>query len=521
MTSSRPKPVVLCILDGWGERVDAPDNAISCGHTPTWDAMVNKYPRSRLDASAQEVGLPDGQMGNSEVGHMNLGAGRVVLQELPKIDKAVRENTIKDRERLQAFVTSLKASGGTCHLLGLLSPGGVHSHQNHMAALAKVLDDEGIPVRVHGFLDGRDMPPKNAASDVAAFEANIAVLKDCQIGTVSGRYFALDRDNRWDRVQQSYDCMVSAEGNDFNSAAEAIADAYASDTTDEFVLPAVLGGYGGMNDGDGVLMANFRADRAREILAALCDPDFDGFVRSKTIAFAAQLGMVEYSNAHAAYMDAIFPPSTLSNILGEVVANAGLKQLRIAETEKYAHVTFFLNGGREAVFGGEDRILVPSPKVATYDLQPEMSAPEVTDNLVSAISSGTYDLIIVNYANGDMVGHTGVLEAARKAAVTIDQSLDALEQAVKAAGGVMLVTADHGNCEQMYDPENHGPHTQHTMNPVPFIMVNPPDYVSGLQEGRLADVAPTILRLMELPQPAEMTGQSLIKEKHAETAAAE
>ncbi len=521
MTSSRPRPVVLCILDGWGERTSAPDNAISGAHTPTWDAMVANYPRSRLDASALEVGLPDGQMGNSEVGHMNLGAGRVVLQELPKIDKAVRENTIKDVENVKAFVSALKASGGTCHLLGLLSPGGVHSHQNHIAALAKVLDDEGIPVRVHGFLDGRDMPPKNAATDVAVFESTIAVLKDCQLSTVSGRYYALDRDNRWDRVQKSYDCMVSASGNAFNRASEAVANAYATDITDEFVMPAVLGGYEGMNNGDGVLMANFRADRAREILAALCDPAFDEFERSKTIRFAAQLGMVQYSTAHAAYMDAIFPPSSLSNILGELVADAGLKQLRIAETEKYAHVTFFFNGGREAVFEGEDRILIPSPQVATYDLQPEMSAPEVTENLVSAISSGKYDLIIVNYANGDMVGHTGVLEAARKAAVAIDQSLDALEKAVKAAGGVMLVTADHGNCEQMHDPENHGPHTQHTMNPVPFIMVNPPDFVTGLQEGRLADVAPTILRLLEMPQPAEMTGQSLIEEKHAETAAAE
>lgn len=521
MTTSQPKPVVLCILDGWGERAAAPDNAISGANTPTWDAMVEKYPRSRLDASAQEVGLPDGQMGNSEVGHMNLGAGRVVLQELPKIDKAVRENTIKDVESVRKFIDAMKTSGGTCHLMGLLSPGGVHSHQDHIAALAKVLDDEGIPVRVHGFLDGRDMPPKSAAADVAAFEAAVTDLKDVQIGTVSGRYFALDRDNRWDRVQKSYDCMVSAVGNPFHSAAEAIADAYASDTTDEFILPAVLGSYDGMKDGDGILMANFRADRAREILAALCDPAFDGFERTKTISFSAQLGMVEYSTAHSAYMNAIFPPSTLSNILGEVVSEAGLNQLRIAETEKYAHVTFFLNGGREAVFEGEDRILIPSPQVATYDLQPEMSAPEVTNNLVSAISSGKYDLIIVNYANGDMVGHTGVLDAARKAAITIDQSLNALERAVIDAGGVMLVTADHGNCEQMHDPENHGPHTQHTMNPVPFIMVNPPAYVSGLQEGRLADVAPTILRLMELPQPAEMTGQSLIEEKHAETAAAE
>lgn len=521
MTTSRPKPVVLCILDGWGERAGAMDNAISRADTPTWDAMVEGYPRSRLDASALEVGLPSGQMGNSEVGHMNLGAGRVVLQELPKIDQAVREDTIKDVESVRTFIDALKASGGTCHLLGLLSPGGVHSHQDHMVALARLADEEGVSVRVHGFLDGRDMPPKSAAEDVARFEADIAALKDCRIATITGRYFAMDRDNRWERVQKAYDCMVGAKGTPFNSAADVIADAYASDTTDEFVLPAIIQDYAGMQDGDGILMANFRADRAREILSALCDPSFDGFERTASVKFAGRLGMVEYSSAHAAYMDAIFPPSTLSHILGEIVSNAGLKQLRIAETEKYAHVTFFLNGGREAVFEGEDRILVPSPKVATYDLQPEMSAPEVTSKLVDAISSGDYDLIIVNYANGDMVGHTGILEAAMKAAVTIDQSLNALEQAVKSAGGVMLVTADHGNCEQMTDPENDGPHTQHTLNPVPFIMVNPPKYVTGLEAGRLADVAPTILRLMELPQPAEMTGHCLIKENLAGTAAAE
>lgn len=521
MTQSNPKPIVLCILDGWGERADAPDNAISLADTPTWDSMVANYPRSKLNASAKEVGLPDGQMGNSEVGHMNLGAGRVVLQELPKIDKAITDGTLGDGESFRKMMAALKASGGTCHLLGLLSPGGVHSHQDHMVELAKLADAEGIPVRIHGFLDGRDMPPKNGASDVAAFEDAISGLNDCRIATICGRYYAMDRDNRWDRVQKSYDCMVAGVGNPFDSAADAIADGYASDTTDEFILPAVIGGYAGMNDGDGILMANFRADRAREILSALCDPAFDGFERDKSVSFAAQLGMVEYSSAHAEYMDAIFPPASLSNILGEIVADAGLKQLRIAETEKYAHVTFFLNGGREAVFEGEDRILVPSPKVATYDLQPEMSAPEVTTKLVEAIGSGEYGLIIVNYANGDMVGHTGVLDAAVKAAETIDQSLTALEKAVTDAGGVMLVTADHGNCDQMWDAENDGPHTQHTLNPVPFIMVNPPEYVTGLEEGRLADVAPTILRLINLPQPSEMTGHSLIKENIAETAAAE
>ena len=517
---SRPRPVVLCILDGWGDRVPAPDNAVSEADTPTWDAMQTKYPRSRLNASALEVGLPEGQMGNSEVGHMNLGAGRVVMQELPKIDLAVRNNTLKDEAALKDFIAALKKSGGTCHLLGLLSPGGVHSHQDHMVAIARAVSDTGIAVRVHGFLDGRDTPPKAAKDFIAKFEADIGGLKDCRIATISGRYFALDRDNRWDRVEKSYACMLDAVGVPQASALDVVRDAYAQGLTDEFVLPVPIEGYGGMQNGDGVMMANFRADRAREIMAALCAPAFDGFKRPRMITFAAALGMVEYSKAHAAYMTAIYPPNQLSHILGEVVSEAGMRQLRIAETEKYAHVTFFLNGGREDVFPGEERILVPSPKVATYDLQPEMSAPEVTDKLVAAIEGGTFDLIIVNFANGDMVGHTGILEAAIKAAETIDRTLARLESAVTASGGVMLVTADHGNCEQMQEPDG-GAHTQHTLNLVPFIMVNAPAYVHGLSDGRLSDVAPTLLRLLELPQPAEMTGRCLIKENTAESAAAE
>ena len=521
MTTHRPKPVVLCILDGWGERGDALDNAISMASTPTWDALLTKYPRSRLNASALEVGLPEGQMGNSEVGHMNLGAGRVVMQELPKIDTAVRNDTLKDEASVKDFVAALKKSGGACHLLGLLSPGGVHSHQDHIVAISKIVCAEGIPVRIHGFLDGRDSPPKAAIGYIQTFEADIADLDDCRIATVSGRYYALDRDNRWERVQQSYACMTDATGSAVQNAEAAVNAAYADGLTDEFVLPVPISGYEGMQDGDGVLMSNFRADRAREIMAAICAPDFDDFERPREISFAAQMGMVQYSSAHAAYLTAIFPPTKLSNTLGQVASEAGLTQLRIAETEKYAHVTFFLNGGREDVFPGEQRILVPSPKIATYDLQPEMSAPEVTDKLVDAITGGAFDLIIVNYANGDMVGHTGILEAAMKAAETIDASLIRLEAAVNETGGVMLVCADHGNCEQMIDPENGGAHTQHTLNLVPFIMVNPPAYVTGLDEGRLSDVAPTILRLLNLSQPVEMTGRSLIKENATATAAAE
>jgi 2,3-bisphosphoglycerate-independent phosphoglycerate mutase len=512
---------MLCILDGWGEREAAPDNAVSCADTPTWDRIYKEYPRSRLNASALEVGLPEGQMGNSEVGHMNIGAGRVVMQELPKIDKAIADDVLKDEAALGAFIGALRKSGGTCHLLGLLSPGGVHSHQDHMVAIAGIMAEAGIPVRVHGYLDGRDTPPSVAKGYIEKFETDIADLNDCLIATISGRYYALDRDNRWERVGKAYACMTDAVGARFDTATAVVDAAYADDLTDEFVLPSPVGAYEGMRDGDGIMMANFRADRAREILAALLDPAFDGFERPRAIDFAAALGMVEYSSRHAKYMDAIFPPTQLSHILGEVVSDAGKRQLRIAETEKYAHVTFFLNGGREDVFPGEERILVPSPKVATYDMQPEMSAPEVTDHLVAAITGGTFDLIIVNYANGDMVGHTGDLDAAIKAAEAVDAALARLEKAILDVGGVMLVTADHGNLEQMRDGDTGGEHTQHTLNVVPFIMVNAPSYVDGLHEGRLSDVAPTLLRLLELPQPSAMSGRCLIEEKSAESAAAE
>ncbi|MDA0998406.1 MAG: 2,3-bisphosphoglycerate-independent phosphoglycerate mutase, partial [Proteobacteria bacterium] len=435
MIPKRPKPVVLCILDGWGERPAAPDNAIALARTPVWDRLIATCPHSRLNASELEVGLPEGQFGNSEVGHMNIGAGRVVLQELPKIDTAIAVGSLAGNEGLRNLIGALRKSGCVCHLLGLLSPGGVHSHQDHMAALARIVAGAGVPVRVHAFLDGRDTPPKSAAQHIRKFEADIAGLTDVSIATVSGRYYALDRDNRWERVAKAVVALRDGTGAAAPTAMAALDATYAGGKTDEFMLPAVIDGYVGMRDGDGLLMANFRSDRAREILAALAAPDFDGYDRGRVVSFAARLGMVEYSAKHAAYLDAMFPPRTLSGILGEVVAEAGLKQLRIAETEKYAHVTFFLNGGREAVFPGEERIMVPSPKVATYDLQPEMAAPEVTDRLVAAIEAMAFDLIVVNYANGDMVGHTGVLEAAIKAAETIDACLGRLEAAVARTGG--------------------------------------------------------------------------------------
>ena len=513
-----PKPVVLCILDGWGERSESDNNAIAIGSTPVWDRMVGSYPTGRLNASAQEVGLPEGQMGNSEVGHMNLGAGRVVLQDLPRIDQAVTDGSLAKNPALVDFIKALKKSGGACHLMGLLSPGGVHSMQRHMVALAQTVTQAGVPVVLHAFLDGRDTPPSSAQDYMETFLKEVKYFPCFKVGTVSGRYYAMDRDNRWERVVKAYDAMVSGEGERADHALTAIEQSYAAKVTDEFVLPTVIGKYEGMNDGDGLLMANFRADRAREILTTLVDPEFDGFERKKTVEWAAKLGMVEYSNDLNAHLGTLFAPVQLSNIFGQVIADKGMTQLRIAETEKYAHVTFFFNGGEEQVFPGEERILVPSPKVATYDLQPAMSAPEVTDKLVEAIGSGKFDVIIVNYANGDMVGHTGILEAALEAAATVDTCLGRLEEAVTQAGGTMLITADHGNCEQMLDETTGQPHTAHTLNPVPTVLVNPPAWAAGLKEGRLADVAPTLLHLLGVKQPKEMTGQSLIAEAASEVA---
>jgi 2,3-bisphosphoglycerate-independent phosphoglycerate mutase len=505
----RPRPVVLCILDGWGYRADRVDNAIALANTPTWDRLEQTGPAAFLETSGLAVGLPDGQMGNSEVGHMNLGAGRVVMQDLPRIDAAVADGSLAANPALVTAIAGLKAAGRALHLMGLLSPGGVHSHQDHMAALARTVALAGVPVKVHAFLDGRDTPPRSADEFLAKFLADVAGC-DVQVVTVSGRYYAMDRDKRWDRVQKAYDALVLGEGVAAVDPLAAVRQSYEAGTGDEFVLPSVVAGYAGMQDGDGLMMANFRADRAREILGTLVDPAFSGFQRRKVVAFSCRLGMTEYSTDLNAFLSALFPAEALTHIFGQVVAEAGMTQLRIAETEKYAHVTFFFNGGEEKVFPGEDRILVPSPKVATYDLQPEMSAPEVTDRLVEAIGSGKYDVVIVNYANGDMVGHTGILDAAIKAAETVDACLARLEAAVRQAGGVMLITADHGNLELMRDQETGEPYTAHTVGKVPAVLINAPAGVTSLRDGRLADVAPTLLALLGLPQPAEMTGQVLI-----------
>ena len=506
-----PRPVVLCILDGWGERRSRADNAIRDAEAPNWHRFLAHCPHATLEASEHFVGLPEGQMGNSEVGHTNIGAGRVVLQDLPRIDRAVKDGSLAKNQALRRFIAALKKSGGTAHLMGLVSPGGVHSHQSHIAALAKILAASGIEVAVHAFLDGRDTPPKSAARYLGRFARDTAALKRVALATVSGRYYAMDRDGRWDRVAKAYAVMADGAGEHAANFSRAIAQSYAKKKTDEFVPPTALGDYRGMKDGDGVLCANFRADRVREILAALLDPKFKAFARPRRLRFAAAAGMTEYSSQLNRFLAALFPPEELSDTLGEVVARTGLTQLRIAETEKYAHVTFFFNGGREKKFRGESRILVPSPKVATYDLQPEMSAPEVTDKLVAAIASGKFDFVVVNYANADMVGHSGDLPAAIRAVECVDRCLGRLAEAVERAGGMLLVTADHGNAEMMRDPKTGEPHTAHTTNKVPLVLLNAPKEVAGLSNGKLSDIAPTLLALLGLKQPKAMTGRSLLK----------
>lgn len=505
---ARPiRPVMLVVLDGFGWRAETADNAARLARTPNFDRLWSACPRAFLRASGVDVGLPEGQMGNSEVGHLNIGAGRIVLQELPRIGSAIADGTLGRAPALRRLIERLKASGGICHLLGLLSPGGVHAHQDHAVALARLLREAGVETVVHAFTDGRDTPPQSARDDLERF---VAALPDAvPIVTVSGRYYAMDRDRRWDRVHKAYLALAEGQGERVLSAEAAVSAAYGRGTFDEFITPGVVGSYKGMNDGDGLLCFNFRADRVREILIALLDPQFSGFPRPRQVHFAAAAGMTDYGSEVRPFLDVLFPPEPLDNVLGAVVADAGKTQLRAAETEKYAHVTYFLNGGREAPFQREDRILVPSPRVATYDLQPQMSAPELTEKVVAAIDSGRYDLIVLNYANPDMVGHTGSLPAAIKAVEAVDAGLGRIAGAVARQHGALLVTADHGNCELMRDPQTGGPHTAHTTNPVPVVLQGAK--AAALNEGRLADIAPTLLALMGLPKPAEMTGVSLIR----------
>ncbi len=506
--------MVLVILDGWGHREEPKDNAIYHANTPTWDKLMAEQPRSLISGSGLDVGLPKGQMGNSEVGHMSLGAGRIIYQNISKIDKAIADGEFFRNEVYVSAVQRAVSQGKAVHIFGLLSPGGVHSHENHILAAAELAVSQGATqVYVHAFLDGRDTPPRSAEASLKRVDDKFAELGHGRIASIVGRYYAMDRDNRWDRVQAAYDMLTLGKADyQTDSAIAGLQAAYSRDEDDEFVKPTLIVPRGEtpvhIKDGDAILFMNFRADRAREITRAFTEDSFTGFTRVATPKLADFVATTEY--AADLKTSVAFPNDELHNSFGELLAKQGKTQLRMAETEKYAHVTFFFSGGREELYDGEERILVPSPDVATYDLKPEMSAPEVTDKLVEAIHSGKYDAIIVNYANGDMVGHTGVFEAAVKAAEAIDESLRRVTEAVLEAGADCLITADHGNCEQMLDYNANQPHTQHTTELVPFIYVGPRQL--SLKPGRLPDVAPTMLALMGLEQPAEMTGQSLVIE---------
>lgn len=506
--SSRPKPVVLLILDGWGYRKETADNAVAQARLPHWNHLLETCPHTLIHTEGRYVGLPDGQMGNSEVGHMNLGAGRIVYQDLTRIDAAIEDGSFFATAELVAACQAVKADGGTLHLMGLLSPGGVHSHQRHLFALLDLAKAQGVAkVAVHAFLDGRDMPPRSAKASLEALAAKCAQVGNAHLYSVGGRYFAMDRDKRWDRLRRAWDAIVQAQG-EFTAAdgVAALEAAYARGENDEFVQPTVIDGAVPMADGDAAIFFNFRADRARQLTAAFVDPGFAGF-QARVPRLARFVCMTEYDATLPAPV--AFPPDDLQHTFGELMQANHLTQLRIAETEKYAHVTFFFSGGREAPYVGEERILVPSPKVATYDLQPEMSAPEVTRRLVEAIGSGHFDVIICNLANPDMVGHSGILAAAIQAAEAVDVAIGQVVQAVRAAHGALVITADHGNLEMMADPATGQPHTAHTVGPVPLVYVGERADAHLREGGALRDVAPTLLDLMGLPAPAEMTGHSL------------
>jgi len=505
-------PIVLCILDGWGVSETSSDNAIALAKTPNWDGYLRTCPNSVLEASAIDVGLPAGQMGNSEVGHMNIGSGRIILQDLPRIDRAITDGQLEDNGALLRFAGLLQKARGACHLVGLVSPGGVHSHQNHLIAVARILASKSIDVQIHALLDGRDTPPKSAREYLKELEASISKDKNISISTVSGRYFSMDRDKRWDRVQLAYDAIMFGSGQKYESADAVLQSNYQKGITDEFIPPASISGFTGVQSGDGLIMANFRADRVRQLLEALVDPDFEDFPVKRRVGFSVKLGLTEYSENLSRLMGTMFPAGRVDGTLGEVISSAGLRQFRIAETEKYAHVTFFLNGGRESPYAGETRVLVPSPKVATYDLKPEMSAPEITQQLLQALESRKFEFLVVNFANADMVGHTGCLSAAISAVEVVDECLGAVARATAKQGGLVLITSDHGNAEKMADSTTKHSHTAHTTNKVPFIVVG--DHKLSVSDGKLSDIAPTILRIMGLSVPQEMTGNVLVN-KHS------
>lgn len=507
--TTRKKTLALLILDGWGLREDAPDNAIAAASTPVLDRLYQTCPHTQIDGSGMAVGLPDGQMGNSEVGHVNLGAGRIVYQDFTRISKAIDDGSFNDNPALNEAITQAKAAGGRVHIMGLLSPGGVHSHEQHILAMIRMAAAKGArDIVVHAFLDGRDTPPRSAQASIERVEETLSEIGTGHIGSLCGRYFAMDRDNRWDRVERAYRLLSEAHADFyFDSAAKALDAAYARNESDEFVQPSWIGEKTPVTDGDAVIFMNFRADRARELTRAFVEQPFDKFNRAVHPALASFVMLTEYAADIAA--PAAFPADNLTNVFGEWLAKHSKTQLRISETEKYAHVTFFFSGGRELEFTGEKRVLIPSPNVATYDLQPEMSSTELTDALVEAIDSGEFDVVICNYPNGDMVGHTGNFNAAVKACEAVDKSIGRVIKALQRTGGECLITADHGNAEQMADHGTGQSHTAHTSQPVPFIYVGrDATPVSG---GRLSDVAPTMLHLLGMSQPEEMTGKTLMQ----------
>ncbi len=506
------KPLLLCIMDGFGINPDKVGNAIDIAKTPNLDEIFATYPTTTLQASGMAVGLPDGQMGNSEVGHTNIGAGRIVYQELTRITKSIADGDFFENEALNKAVENCKKNNSALHIMGLVSDGGVHSHNTHIYGIVELAHRKGLEkVFVHCFLDGRDVPPASGKEFVAEMAEKLSEIGTGKIATVMGRYYAMDRDNRWERVEKAYNAMVKGEGETAACGVCAVANSYEKEVTDEFVLPTVVtengAPVGRISENDSIVFANFRPDRAREITRTLVDPEFDGFKREFFNTYF--VCMTQYDKTMP-NVDVAFKPQVLTNTLGEYLSIKGKKQLRIAETEKYAHVTFFFNGGVEKVSEGEDRALINSPKVATYDLQPEMSAFEVTDKLMEKLENDDLDVIILNYANCDMVGHTGIIDCAVKAVETVDTCVGRVKDKILEMGGAMLITADHGNADQMIDPESHGPFTAHTTFPVPFTVVGCGD-VTLRKDGVLADIAPTMLKILELDKPSEMTGKSIIE----------
>ena len=506
---NKKKSIVLCVLDGWGISSNYDANAIKQADTPNYDFLVNNFPTSQLKAHGECVGLLPNQMGNSEVGHITIGAGRVIPMSLTKIDEAIKNDSLRKNEVIQEFIASLKKTGGVAHLAGLFSNGGVHAHQDHMLYLANLIASQGVLVRLHLFLDGRDVPPKTAISDIMQLE--LVLDQRVTVATLIGRFFSMDRNNRWDRVEKAYRLLAEGEGENYETIFDAVQSRYRIGETDEFIGPCVIGDYGGFSgDGDGLFFMNFRSDRARELLLALCDPKFNKFQRSKNFKLVSQCGLIEYSNEHMDFMKAVFSQDCIDNTLGQYLSLNSKTQFRLSETEKYPHVTFFFNAGVESPSVGESRFLVPSPNVTTYDLKPEMSAHVVTEKLLKLINSEEFDFILVNYANPDMVGHSGNLEATIRACEAVDFCLGRVFHAVKELNVVLLLTSDHGNCELMYDEVNKSPHTSHTLNPVPFTVVGI-DGLGYVRNGELSDIAPTVLDIFGLDLPKQMTGKSLLK----------